>query len=131
MVLARGVCVFVKNQMLQTAILRTKPRTPRQDHRPHQMVGELVVGERGNRHKVVLTSDGRAHASGIDVEVNLTAPPPPALEKAWEFVSNRAPGSRGVTGQVIEETVEYGNLTIKLRCAGRNHVASLRVVPCE
>lgn len=117
--------------MLQTAILRTKPRTPRQDHRPHQMAGELVVGERGNRHKIVLTSDGRAHASGLDVEVNLTAPPPPALEKAWEFVSNRAPGSRGVTGQVIEETVEYGNLTIKLRCSGRNHFAWLRVVPCE
>ena len=117
--------------MLQTAILRTKPRTPRQDHRPHQMAGELIVGEAGNRHKIVLTSDGRAHASGAEVDVNLTAPPPPALEKAWEFSSTRAPGSRGVTGQVIEETVEYGNLTIKLRCNGRNHVASLRVAPCE
>ena len=112
-------------------ILRTQPRTPVQAHRPHQLEAELIVGEAGNRHKIVLTSDGRAHASGAEVDVNLTAPPPPALERTWEFVSNRAPGWRGFTGQLIEETVEYGNLTIKLRCSGRNHVASLRVVPCE
>ena len=117
--------------MLQTSILRTQPRTPRRAHCPHQREAELIVGEPGNRHKIVLTSDGRAHSSGAEVDVNLTAPPPPALEKTWEFVSNRAPGPRGVTGQVIEETVEYGNLIIKMRCSGRNHVASLRVVPCE
>lgn len=117
--------------MLQTASLRTQPRTPRRAHCPHQREAELVVGEKGNRHKIVLTSDGRAHASGADVEVNLTAPPPPALEKAWEFVSTRAPGPSAVIGQVIEQTVEYGNLTIRMRCSGRNHVASLRVVPCE
>ena len=117
--------------MLQTAVLRTKSRTPVQAHRPHQREAEIIVGEPGNRHKIVLTSDGRAHSSGAEVDVNLTAPPPPALEKTWEFVSNRAPGPRGVTGQVIEDTVEYGNLTIKLRCSGRNHAASLRVAPCE
>jgi len=91
--------------MLQTATLRTKPRTPREDHCPNQMVGELVVGEAGNRHKIVLTSNGRAHSSGIDVDVNLTAPPPPALEKTWEFSSTRAPGSGAFVGQVIKETV--------------------------
>jgi len=110
-------------------VLKTKNREPQQDHRPHDYVGELIVGSSPNRYKIELSSLGRAHTSSATVKWDPTQELPPKVEKTWTFSSKTAQGGLGAT-RCVTEKVTLGGLEVDILSVGRNHNVALRVVPC-